>query len=176
MQTKKLTTAGFLVALGIVLPQVFHVFGNTGGMIFLPIQYAAFLAGFLLSPGYALMVGVLVPILSSLITGMPPVPKVYFMIPELATYAVMTGILKTRFRSRITLILASLSGRLVYGIALISGGVVLGMKAPFISLSAFGYTLGIGIPGLALQLLIIPVIYQQLQKLLLSEEVGFESK
>lgn len=74
----KLAYGGLLVALGILLPQAFHIFGQNAGMIFLPIQIPVLFAGMLLGPYYGGLIGILVPLFSSVLTGMPPVPKVYF--------------------------------------------------------------------------------------------------
>ena len=78
----KLAYGGLLVALGILLPQAFHIFGQNAGMIFLPIQIPVLFAGMLLGPYYGGLIGILVPLFSSVLTGMPPVPKVYFMSPN----------------------------------------------------------------------------------------------
>ena len=41
----KLAYGGLLTAVGILLPQMFHIFGQEAGMIFLPIQFPVFMAG-----------------------------------------------------------------------------------------------------------------------------------
>lgn len=87
----KLAYGGLLVALGILLPQAFHIFGQNAGMIFLPIQIQVLFAGMLLGPYYGGLIGILVPLFSSVLTGMPPVPKVYFMFVELMAYGIVTG-------------------------------------------------------------------------------------
>ena len=87
----KLAYGGLLVALGILLPQAFHIFGQNAGMIFLPIQIPVLFAGMLLGPYYGGLIGILVPLFSSVLTGMPPVPKVYFMFVELMAYGIVTG-------------------------------------------------------------------------------------
>ena len=87
----KLAYGGLLVALGILLPQAFHIFGQNAGMIFLPIQIPVLFAGMLLGPYYGGLIGILVPLFSSVLTGMPPVPKVYFMFVELMAYGIVIG-------------------------------------------------------------------------------------
>ena len=54
----KLAYGGLLVALGILLPQAFHIFGQNAGMIFLPIQIPVLFAGMLLGPYYGGLIGV----------------------------------------------------------------------------------------------------------------------
>ena len=55
--TLKIAYGGLLIALGILLPQAFHIFGQEAGMIFLPIQIPVFMAGLLLGPIYGGIVG-----------------------------------------------------------------------------------------------------------------------
>ena len=90
---KKIVYGGLLIAIGVILPQLFHIFGQSAGQTFLPMHIPVILAGMLIGPVWGLGVAVIVPILSSLITGMPPVPMLYFMLFELAAYAVVSGLL-----------------------------------------------------------------------------------
>ena len=71
---KKIVYGGLLIAIGVILPQLFHIFGQSAGQTFLPMHIPVILAGMLIGPVWGLGVAVIVPILSSLITGMPPVP------------------------------------------------------------------------------------------------------
>lgn len=90
---KKIVYGGLLIAIGVILPQLFHIFGQSAGQTFLPMHIPVILASMLIGPVWGLGVAVIVPILSSLITGMPPVPMLYFMLFELAAYAVVSGLL-----------------------------------------------------------------------------------
>ena len=121
VRTLKLAYGGLLVALGILLPQAFHVFGQNAGMIFLPIQIPVLFGGILLGPYYGGVIGLLVPLLSSVLTGMPPVPKVYFMFVELVTYGMVAGWLIRRTNVYVSLLTAMLCGRAAYGLALVAG-------------------------------------------------------
>ena len=80
MRTKKMIYGGLLTAVGLVLPQAFHVFGQGVGMAFLPMHLPVMIAGILLGPCYGGLIGLIVPLVSSMLTGMPPVPKLYFML------------------------------------------------------------------------------------------------
>ena len=53
MRTKKMIYGGLLTAVGLVLPQAFHVFGQGVGMAFLPMHLPVMIAGILLGPCYA---------------------------------------------------------------------------------------------------------------------------
>ncbi|MGO5052535.1 ECF transporter S component [Lachnospiraceae bacterium LCP25S3_G4] len=160
----KVVYSGVLIALGILLPQAFHMFGQNAGMTFLPIHIPILLAGLLLGPYYGLVVGIIVPILSSILTGMPPVPKLYFMVIELAVYGVAIGFLMKRFPIYISLIGAMLAGRCCYGLALIGGITLLHIQAPFANQTAFWSGILSGIPGIGIQLIAIPAIYFGLKR------------
>lgn len=163
-KTMKIVYGGLLIALGILLPQVFHIFGQNAGMMFLPIQIPVLMAGILLGPYYGLAVGLVVPILSCMLTGMPPVPKVYFMIAELGTYGVVSGMLSKKAPVYVSLLAAMVSGRIVYGLALVAGVYILHMNAPFMNQTAFVSGIVTGIPGILIQLSVIPLLYYALKK------------
>lgn len=165
----KLAYGGLLTALGILLPQAFHIFGQDAGMIFLPIQLPVFLAGLLLGPVYGGIVGFLVPVLSSVLTAMPPVPKVYFMLFELITYGVVTGLLRKKCPVYLNLAAAMLSGRALYGISLVAGVKLLGIHAPFANWAAFISGIVMGIPGIVLQLILLPFLYKRLLRINIRE-------
>ena len=121
----KLAYGGLLVALGILLPQAFHIFGQNAGMIFLPIQIPVLFAGMLLGPYYGGLIGILVPLFSSVLTGMPPVPKVYFMFVELMAYGIAAGWMIKKTNVYASLLTAMILGRAAYGISLIVGAQLL---------------------------------------------------
>ena len=95
--TATLTGTALLLALGVALPLVFHAV-PMGGRIFLPMHLPTFVAGLVLGPAAGLVVGAGSPMLSSLLTGMPVAP--FYMVPmvfELATYGLVSGLLRRRF-------------------------------------------------------------------------------
>ena len=71
MRVKPLVSGSFLIALGVIVPTIFHMTG-VGGTIFLPMHIPVLFAGVILGPGLAALVGVLCPLISHLLTGMPP--------------------------------------------------------------------------------------------------------
>lgn len=160
----KIVYGGVLIALGILLPQAFHVFGQEAGMIFLPIQIPILFAGLLLGPLYGGLVGILVPILSFLLTGMPPLPKMYFMLFELGAYGITAGLLIKKCNVYFTLLLSMICGRVAYGFALILGVYLIGLNAPFANMAAFTGGIVSGIPGIIIQLIVLPILYITLKK------------
>lgn len=160
----KMVFGGLLIALGILLPQAFHVFGTTGGGTFLPIHIPILMGGLLLGPYYGGVIGLIVPILSSVLTGMPPIPKVYFMLAELITYGVVTGLLIRKTSVYPSLLGAMVAGRVMYGLALILGVQIFHITAPFANQAAFFGGIVTGIPGIAIQLIVLPLLYTALKK------------
>lgn len=164
MNAMKLAQSGVLVALGILLPQTFHMFGPNAGMTFLPMEFPVLLAGMMLGPTYGGLTGGLIPILSSVLTGMPAVPKVYFMAAGYAAYGVAGGRLIRRYNIYISLIMTMLIGRIINGITLMAGFYIFGMRAPFMNVTAFFAGILMGIPGMVIQILVIPCLYMMLRR------------
>ena len=91
-QVKQLTLSAFFLALGLVLPFAFHSFGPQAGTVFLPMHIPVLLCGFVCGPAYGALVGMLTPLLSSALTGMPPLmPTGIAMCLELSTYGFLTA-------------------------------------------------------------------------------------
>jgi len=168
---KKMVYTAFLVALGVVLPMAFHSIPNAGS-IYLPIHIPALLCGIICGFPYGLACGIITPLLSSLLTGMPPTAFLLPMICELAVYGAISSILMRFVRTKntyvnviISLIGAMLAGRIVYGIlnALIfrvgNYSMQIWMVSAFVT----------ALPGIMIQLIIIPIIVFALQKAKLIE-------
>ena len=83
-RTQNLVLAALFVALGLLVPIIFHAVGL--GAIFLPMFLPMALAAFLLQWKYAIAVGAITPIISSLMTGMPPLS------PPIAQMMVFEGV------------------------------------------------------------------------------------
>lgn len=74
--------AGLLLSAALVLPVFFHLLGL--GSAFMPMFYPLALAGFLVATPLAIIVGLSAPLVSALITGMPPFypPIAFIMMAE----------------------------------------------------------------------------------------------
>jgi hypothetical protein len=156
MRTRKLTLSAMFVALGILLPIVFHALGL--GSIFLPMFWPIAAGAFFLSFPHALAIGAVTPILSSLLTGMPPIspPILYIMIFELAFLAGVISLLHQRSHWGLFWIL--LIGLLVSRLVLLAGVLVL---APLLGLPPKVFSLLSvikGLPGIGLMLVLIPLL------------------
>ena len=96
MKTKKMILASFFIAAGLILPIIFHSV-NLSGSIFSPMHLPVMIGGFILGPSYGAIIGFFTPILSSILTGMPPfMPVMPMMALELLGYGFMTGLLFTK--------------------------------------------------------------------------------
>ena len=169
-KTPELVRAALFVALGIVLPMGFHML-HMGGPVFLPMHIPVLIAGFFLSPVLALIVGILTPLLSSLLTGMPPLfPMAVIMIPELAAYGFVVSFLSAKklgnspiFSQILALLFAMLAGRMVAGLVVFA----LSLTVTGFPMSALPFVIGAvttGLPGILIQLIFIPALLLLLSK------------
>jgi ECF-type transporter family protein len=154
--TKEIVLSGLLLATGLVLPMFFHMFGMTGP-IALPMHIPVMIGGFLLSPHIALFLGIMTPILSGLLTGMPVLfPMSIIMAFELGVYGLTIAILTKKFKlSTIpSLIISMITGRISAGLTVAVLVQLFGIKMnPIIFIKGAIIT---GFPGIIIQLIFIP--------------------
>lgn len=165
---KNLTLAAMFLALCMVMPFLTGQIPQIGSML-LPMHLPVLLCGLICGWKYGLAVGVIAPIMRSLIFGMPPMfPSAITMAFELATYGFVIGWLfahakwqciKSLYRC---MIVAMLAGRLVWGIV---SAVVVGVWGEGFTFAAFlAGAFTNAIPGIILQLLLVPAIMLLLHK------------
>lgn len=163
---KHLVAAALCLALCMVLPFLTGQIPQIGGML-APMHIPVLLAGFLCGPWWALAVGLIAPPLRFALYGMPPYPVYIVMAFELATYGLISGLLYRHLPKKtcsiyVSLIVAMLMGRAVWGIAMT---IVMGLKG-----STFGWAAFVGgaftgaIPGIILHIVLIPVLVIALRK------------
>jgi len=151
--------------MGIVLSYVFHAFGWSGsglGQIFLPLHVPVLLCGLICGWKAGLSVGAIVPLLSVLLVGRPPLyPIGLVMMFELAAYGTISGILKKQ-NVFAALIAAMLGGRAVFGIAtaVFTGFGENGFAIKTFLTSAFVTAF----PGIIIQIVLIPAVMIALNK------------
>ena len=165
---KKLVLAGMFLALGMILPFITGQVPQIGNML-CPMHIPVLLCGFICGWQYGLVVGFITPLLRSFMFGMPPVyPTAIVMAFELMTYGFLSGFLyehsrwqcvKALYRCQI---LAMLGGRVVWGVAQM---ILLGFNGSGFTLQMFlaGAFLN-ALPGIVLQLVLIPSIMISLNK------------
>ena len=156
--TRELVLSGMLLASGILLPMAFHVFGMTGP-IFLPMHIPVLIGGILLTPNLALILGILTPIISGMLTGMPVMfPMAIIMAIELGVYGLTASLAsrKLKLSAIPALILSMIAGRIAAGLTVAALIQLFGIK-----MNAVSYVKGAivtGIPGIIIQIIIIPAI------------------
>lgn len=156
MRTRKMTRSGLLIALGVIIPYLFHAFGISG-RIFLPMHFPPLLAGFLVGPVYAAIVGAVLPLMNSMISGIPQMPVLAFMTFELAAFGLFAGLLYRRFNLFISLIVAMLGGRIIYFLLF---AYFIEFTNPVVYIAA---GIASSLPGVIGQLLLIPAIVSVLE-------------
>ena len=162
---KKMVFSAVCVALCVVLPIAFHAIPDAG-TVFLPMHIPVLLCGLACGWPFGFVTGLLGPLLSSLVTGMPPAAKLPGMMVECATYGLVTGLMMLLVKTKsytadlyISMITAMLLGRTVAGLA----------KAWIFTpgTPAFAWvttSLVAGIPGIVLQLVLMPLVVFALTK------------
>ena len=176
-RARELSLAGLLGALGLLLPIGFHALG-WGGKILLPMHLPIVVAGFLVGPGTAASLGLVVPLLSAALTGMPPLapPLAVLMAFELAAKA---GAISLLYRSlRAPLWLALLVG-IVVDWAVLAAAVWLAAGFFAVKAGPLPYVwaaIALSIPGTALQLLAAPAAVLAIQRRLPGLQPGQPAK
>lgn len=166
-KTETMVRAACFIALGIVMPFITGQIPEIGSRL-LPMHLPVLLCGYVCGWKYGLIVGFIVPLLRSVMFGMPPLmPTAAAMAFELAAYGACTGWLYGRLSKGmaaiyISLISAMLAGRVVWGLACIP---LYGMMGNAFSVQMFvaGGFAG-AVPGIVLQLVLIPVIVVALKR------------
>ena len=164
---KKMILSAFFLALGLVMPFITGQIPEIGSML-LPMHIPVLICGFLCGWKYGGLVGFIVPLMRSVIWGMPPIMTAIGMAFELAAYGVMTGLLykifpKGKVMIYIELIVAMVIGRVVWGIVSI---LIYGIQGNAFSWQIFmGGALLNAIPGIILQIVLVPVLVMALHRL-----------
>lgn len=162
--TKELVLSGLLLASGIILPMIFHMFGMTGPIV-LPMHIPVLLGGFLLSPVMALLLGIIIPIISGLLTGMPVMfPMAVIMAVELGIYSATASLSTRKLKLSMipSLIISMIAGRLASGLTVAALVQLFGIK-----MNPITYVTGAivtGIPGIIIQLIFIPSLVYAIKK------------
>ena len=161
LQIRKLTYAALFLALALVLPFLTGQIPQIGSALS-PMHIPVLLCGFLVGWPWGLAVGFIAPLLRSVIFGMPVmVPGAVAMAFELAVYGLVSGILyrllpKKKWSIYVTLIVAMLAGRVIWGIARLIIAGLSGNSFTWALFLAGAFTNAI--PGIILHIILIPVI------------------
>ena len=168
--TKKLAYAALFLALCLVLPMLTGQIPQIGSML-LPMHIPVLLCGLVCGWQYGAAVGFVAPLLRSVLFGMPPMyPVAIAMAFELLTYGLVIGLVYRRMAQKgaagvyAALLTAMAAGRLVWGGAG-ARRLLLGLGGKAFTAQAFlaGALLN-AVPGIIVQLVLIPAVMAALQK------------
>lgn len=169
LRVRRLTLSAMLLALGMVLPFLTMQMQEIGNML-LPMHLPVLLCGLICGWKYGGVVGFVLPICRSLLFGMPVTyPNAVAMAFELAAYGIVVGLVyaalgrKKLWQVYVALLSAMLAGRAVWGAVY---AVLLGVADKAFTLEAFIAAAFLNaIPGIILQLVLIPVVMAVLKKI-----------
>lgn len=156
------------LALGLVLPFLTGQIPEIGSML-LPMHIPVFLCALICGWQYAVPMSFILPIMRSLIFTMPPMyPGAVAMAFEFAAYAFVAGFVYSLFKKQdlialyVSMLTAMVAGRIVWGIA---QAILLGAAGKSFTLSAFlAGAFFDAIPGIIVQLVLIPAVMLALRK------------
>lgn len=166
--SKNLTLTAMFLAVGLVLPFLTGQIPQIGRML-LPMHLPVFLCALICGWKWGVPMAFVLPLLRSVLFGMPVLyPTAIAMAFELAAYAFVAGFLYEKSRWQCIkalyrcLILSMVAGRVVWGMV---QGVLLGIGGNAFTFQAFisGALLS-AIPGIILQLILIPAVMAALNR------------
>jgi len=163
---KKYVITAMCITLCAVLPTVFHSIPNLASIVS-PMHIPALLCGLICGWPFGIACGLMGPALSSFVTGMPNMAVLPAMMVELAAYGAIAGLLMRILRTKnvyvslyISLVTAMLAGRVLAGV----------VRALIFMAGEYSFALWVSsyfvttLPGIAIQLVLIPIIYLALEK------------
>lgn len=167
VQIQNLVTAAMCMAAGIILPFFTGQIPEIGKML-LPMQFPVFICGLICGWQYGGIVGFILPLLRYALFGVPPMPNGIALAFEQAAYGMICGFLYSRSKWHCivavyrSLIAAMLGGRVIWVIARL---VLLGLTGNKFTWKIFMAEAFVSaLPGIILQLVLIPVLMVALNK------------
>jgi len=159
---QSLILGGLFLALALILPIFFHAFGL--GSAALPMFYPIIVCAFLVEFPVSLTVGLLAPLTSSFLTGMPPLfpPIALVMMVEAFVLTSIPALLYQKHKMKVVpaLVITILAERMVLLVMVV-------LLARWLSLpeGVLGFASVIhGMPGIVIILLVIPPLVKSLEK------------
>ena len=161
IQIRKMTYAAILLALAAMMPRVAGLMpeiGKTLNLMHIPVLLCGFLCGW----PWGLAVGFIAPLLRSVVFGMPTMfPGAVAMAFELAVYGGMAGFLRQKLPRKkgaiyAVLLISMIAGRIVWGTVRV---ILAGLSGSTFTWALFlAGAIANAIPGIILQLVLIPIL------------------
>lgn len=166
-RTRNMVIAAVCLALCMVLPFLTGQIPEIGSALS-PMHIPVFLCGFAAGWPYAMVIGLIAPILRFMLFGMPPLfPVGIAMAFELAVYGLVSGLVYRHLPQKkssvyIALVTAMLAGRVVWGIVRL---VLAGLNNTAFGWAAFmAGAFTDAVPGIICHLILVPIIVMALDK------------
>lgn len=168
----KMQTLATLVAIigAVVLPQALHMVGAVSGLgaapgnTFLPMHLPIILVGLLAGPFAGAIAGVSSPLISFALTGMPTMALLPFMMIELGVYGLTAGLLqRVKAPTLGKVMITQFVGRGVRALAILASVNLFGNSE--IAVSMIWTSIAVGLPGLVLQWVLLPLITYGVERL-----------
>ena len=166
-QIRRLTYAALYLAIAMVLPFITGQIPEIGSAL-CPMHIPALLCGFMCGWPWGLAVGFIAPLLRSIVFGMPTLfPAAVAMAFELAVYGGMSGFLHQKLprKSGVTyavLLISMIAGRIAWGTVRV---ILAGLSGSTFSWALFfAGAVTNAIPGIILQLVLIPVLVAAMER------------
>jgi len=167
LQIRRLTYAALYLAVAMVLPFITGQIPEIGSAL-CPMHIPALLCGFMCGWPWGLAVGFIAPLLRSVVFGMPALfPNAVSMAFELAVYGGMAGFLRRKLPRRdgvtyAVLLISMIAGRLVWGAVRV---ILAGLSGSTFTWALFlAGAITNAIPGIILQLVLIPVLVVAMER------------
>ena len=167
LKVRRLTFAALFLAVAMVLPFITGQIPEIGSML-CPMHIPALLCGFICGWPWGLAVGFIAPLLRSVLFGFPPMfPGAVAMAFELAVYGGMAGFLwkklpRKRGVTYAVLLISMIAGRIVWGVVRV---VLAGLSGSTFTWALFlAGAVTNAIPGIILQIVLIPVLVNVMER------------
>lgn len=166
-RTRKITYSALFVCLGLILPLLTGQIRELGTML-TPMHFPVLIGSIVCGGMSGFMIGIITPLLRSMLFQMPILfPSAFAMAFELGAYGWFFAYFYKKLKVYplgiyIALILAMLCGRLGWGLVMT---VIMNLQGNPYTISMFMSSAVLNsIPGILLQLLLIPMIVKSLRK------------
>ncbi|MCH5184848.1 MAG: ECF transporter S component [Oscillospiraceae bacterium] len=171
LSVKVQTLAAFSAIVGAVaVPQIFHAIGAVSGLgtslgeAFLPMHLPIILVGLLAGPYAGAAAGLLGPVASFALSGMPGSAMLPFMMIELCIYGLSAGLLRNVKMPTIGKVLISqIAGRVVRAAAILAAVYLLGWES--VGIAVIWTSVTAGLFGIILQWALLPLIVYRAENL-----------
>jgi hypothetical protein len=161
-ELRQIPLTAIFAAAAVILPQFFHLLGL--GSTFLPMFLPVMLGSFLLTWKFAMVLAVLPPLVSFVFTGMPPLvpPILPVMLSELIVVSIIISIISVHLKKSFWLALpaAIIIDRLLLFLIVSWIAPMLGFKHTIFSIALVAS----GLPGIAMQLIVIPLALKMIYR------------